>query len=457
MNECITKTTCHFSPAASLAALGVKMQQLDLFGPIRQRVQIVQKTVKYTPIEKVYDAFISLLAGAQGVGEINHLLRSDPGLQRAFGRSGCAEQSVVQQTLDACSPSNVTQMEQAMADIYQRHSQGFRHDYQHEWQILDVDMSGMPCGAKAAFASKGYFAKQCNRRGRQLGRVLASRYDEVVVDQLFDGTTQLNTALQPLMEAAERTLQLDETRRARTIVRMDAGGGSLADVNWLLARGYQVQGKDYSSQRAAKLAQSVTLWFDDPCRPGRQLGWVTAPALDYVRPVRRLAVRSRQANGQWRVGVLLSTLSPEAVLHLTGQSVGALSNPLAVMLAYLNFYDQRGAGVETSFKEDKQGLGLTKRNKKRFVAQQMLMLLGTLAHNVVVWARRWLAAPQLRPYGVKRMVRDVFHISGFLCCDATGQVIQLTLNQDAPLARCLIDPLRKRLASLHVVVILDKT
>lgn len=455
MNECITKTTCHFSPAASLAALGAKMKQLDLFGPIRQQVQIAQKTVKYTPTEKLVDAFISLLAGAQGMEDINRLLRSDPGLQRAFGRSGCAEQSVVQQTLDACTQATVSQMEQAMADIYRTHSQGYRHDYQQDWQILDVDMSGMPCGPKAAFASKGYFANQRNRRGRQLGRVLASRYEEVVVDRLFNGKMQLNTALQPLMEAAETTLHLDETRRARTIVRIDSGGGSLADINWLLARGYQVQGKDYSSQRSQKLAQSVLEWFDDPCRPERQLGWVTAPALDYGRPVRRLAVRSRQANGHWRVGILLSTLDPVSVLHLTGQSASLLDNPLAVMLAYLSFYDQRGAGVETSFKGDKQGLGLTKRNKKRFAAQQMLLLLGSLAHNVVVWARRWLAVPQLRGYGIQRMVRDVFHLSGFLCCDASGQVLQVVLNSHALLARCLVDSLRKRLALFHVAVSLD--
>ncbi len=57
----------------------------------------------------------------------------------------------------------------------------------------------MPCGPTAAFASKGYFAQQRNRRGRQLGRVLASQYDEVVVDRLFEGTVQLNRALIPLM------------------------------------------------------------------------------------------------------------------------------------------------------------------------------------------------------------------------------------------------------------------
>src|SRR5437763_6581118 len=146
-------------------------------------------------------------------------------------------------------------MEQALDTIYRHHSQAYRHNYAHDWQLLDVDMSGMPCGKKAAFASKGYFAKQRNRRGRQLGRVLASRYEEVVVDRLFDGTTQLSTALQPLMEAAEGTLELDEGKRGRTLVRIDAGGGSLQDVNWLLSRGYQVHCKDYSSSRASRLAQ----------------------------------------------------------------------------------------------------------------------------------------------------------------------------------------------------------
>jgi hypothetical protein len=200
-------------------------------------VQIAQKTVKHKPVDKVYDAFISILARAQGLVEINTRLRSDQARPRAFGRSRCAEQSVVQETLDHCTGENVRQMEQAMVTIYREHSQGYRHNYAQEWQVLDVDMSGLPCGKKAAFASKGYFAKQRNRRGRQLGRVLASRYEEVVVDRLFEGTAQLTKARPSLMQAAEATLDLDEGKRERTLVRIDAGGGSLDDVNWLLLRG----------------------------------------------------------------------------------------------------------------------------------------------------------------------------------------------------------------------------
>jgi len=79
MDESITHMTNHFSPTASWAAIGVKSRQLDLFGPIRTQVQIRQKTVKHTPADKLYDAWISLLAGAHGLVEINTRLRTDPG------------------------------------------------------------------------------------------------------------------------------------------------------------------------------------------------------------------------------------------------------------------------------------------------------------------------------------------------------------------------------------------
>src|SRR5260370_18461827 len=97
--------------------------------------------------------------------------------------------------------------------IYAQYRQGYAHNYQASFQLLDGDMSGMPCGPKAAFATKGYFAGQYHRRGRQLGRVLATLYEEVVVDRLFAGNVQLIKALQPLVEAAENTLGLDDAKR----------------------------------------------------------------------------------------------------------------------------------------------------------------------------------------------------------------------------------------------------
>lgn len=460
MTESTMKLTPCFTGYASLAALGIKLRKLDVLAPIRQGVHIAQKTVRDTPFEKLSDAFISLLAGAAGLVEINTRLRSDRGLQCAFGRSRCAEQSVVQETLSACTAQTVKQMEDAMKQIYQKHSQGYRHEYHQAYQILDVDLTGLPCGRKAALATKGYFAGARNRRGRQLGRVLATRYAEVVVDQLFEGTTKLAEAFLPLMQAAEDILELDEARRRRTLLRVDAGGGSLSDLNWALERGYQILGKDYSGRRATRLADSVTRWVDDPQEPGRQIGWVEVEATEYVRPVGRIAVRKRKPNGQWGIAVLISSLLPAEIEEVSERSLAGSRDPVKdLLLAHVRLYDQRGGGVETSFKGDRQGIALGKRTKKRFEAQQMVMLLESLAHNVLQWAQTWLAATTsaMQHYGPARLVRDVFHISGFLLLDAWGHIRQIGLNRDAPLASVLLSPFQTWVTPAHVAMYLAKT
>jgi hypothetical protein len=91
--------------------------------------------------------------------------------------------------------------------------------------------------------------------------------------------------------------------------------------------------KDYSGRHAHKLVLSVTDWIDDPRIEGRRVGWVSEEATAYVRPVRRIAVRCRKKNGQWGVGVIISTLAGAAVLSLTKQSPAKLTDDAAVLLA----------------------------------------------------------------------------------------------------------------------------
>src|SRR5437868_2122034 len=120
--------TQHYTPHATLVAIGIKINRLQLFDTISKYLYIKQKTVKHRPIEKLKDAFIAILAGAHGLYEINTRLRSDESLQRAFGRQSCADQSVVQQTLNACTEINVLEMQQAMNLIFQAHSKADRHN-----------------------------------------------------------------------------------------------------------------------------------------------------------------------------------------------------------------------------------------------------------------------------------------------------------------------------------------
>ena len=451
----------HYSARAYLAGIGAKIRALNIFEPIARKVKIDQKTVEDSPTEKLYDGFVGMLCGAKGMVEVNKLVRSDKGLQQAFGRKRCAEQSVIQETLDASNADNVQQMEGAMDEIYRLNGRGYQHNYAEAIQVLDVDMSGQPCGEKADFATKGYFAGKRNRRGRQRGRVLATGYNEIIVERVYEGKVQLTQALQPLIQATAQTLEIDGApeKRARTLVRVDSGGGSQDDVNWLLNQGYLVLTKDYSTLRARKFAESVVHWIDDPRHEGRQVGVITTPASEYDYPVVRIAVRCRKKNKQWGYGLLITNLMPGDIAVLTGVEPAVLEDPAALWLAYVYCYDQRGGGVETSFKQDNQALKIKKRNKKRFAAQQMLTQLEVLAHNVLVWAQQWLTSekPALKQIGFVRLLRDVFTTTGELCFNPLGRLVEIQLNAADTLVRPWIQGLSDLLFSEHVAVNLGQT
>jgi hypothetical protein len=424
-----------FSARASLAAIGVRMRQLGIWQVIERHVQIEQKVIKHTPLNKLLDALINILAGGQGLVEVNTRVRPDDGIQRAFGRDDCADQSTISETLNHCTDETVEQMQSALQTIYQIHSQGYQHDYDTGYQVLDVDMTGMPAGRQGEGVTKGYFAGQKNRRGRQLGRVVATSYDEIVVDRLYDGKRQLDRSLQELVMTAETVLDLSVERRHQTILRVDAGGGRDDDINWLLERGYQILVKVKHYRRSAKLARSVTVWYPDPKVEGREVGWVEAPH-PYAKPTRQLAIRKRKQTGEWSYHVLVFTLPDQALFWLGRHPFRYHPTPEQVLLAALAAYDLRSGGAETMFKSSKQGLGLTRRNKRHFAAQEMLVLLAQLAYNLIAWTHDLFAeAPnKLRTFGVLRMVRDAFHIPGRLELDTQGHLLQIVLCAKHPLA-----------------------
>lgn len=436
-----------FSARASLGAVGMYMRQRKIWDAVERHVHIKQKVLKHKPTDKLLDAFINILSGGQGLVEVNTRVRPDEALQRAFGREQCADQSTISDTLNVSTPENKQQLRQALEEIYHAHGQGYQHEYQKGWQVLDVDMTGMPAGRQGEGVTKGYFSGQKNRRGRQLGRVVATLYDEIVVERLYPGRTQLERSLQPLVTAAEGVLDLNQARRKRSIVRSDGGGGRDADVNWLLERDYLILIKAKNWRRATKLARSVTAWYTDPKTGDREVGWVEDPNV-YARPTRQLALRMPQKKGDWIYRVLVFNLPDPLLFWLARQPAHQAPTPKQIMFAALYAYDLRGGGVETSVRGSKQGLGLTKRNKRRLTAQEMLVLLAQLAYNLLTWTRNDLAAhaPKLRPFGPLRMVRDLFHITGKIQLDAQGRILEITLNEAHALALPFVQAMSSLLA-----------
>jgi hypothetical protein len=66
----------------------------------------------------------------------------------------------------------------------------------------------MPCGKSSEMSLKGYFGEGHIHYGRQMCRVVAPHYEEVVVDRLFAGNLKLTEVLQPMVKAAEEVMAL---------------------------------------------------------------------------------------------------------------------------------------------------------------------------------------------------------------------------------------------------------
>ena len=239
---------------------------------------------------------------------------------------------------------------------------------------------------------------------------------------------------------AETVLNLNSGFRKRTILRVDGGGGNDADINWLLSRDYLLLVKMTHWRRVDKLVATVSQWHTDPKDPRRQAGWVDVP-FDYDKPSRQLAVRCQGKNGKWHTAVLVFNLQNDQLAWLCQQGKHPVTLPENQIWWAVYAYDLRGGGVETAFKGSKQGLGITKRNKKSFVAQEMLLFLGQVAYNLIIWTRNGLAACllKLRQFGILRMVRDAFHIPGRIHFDTQGQIVQISLNQAHRLAASFRD------------------
>jgi hypothetical protein len=417
MIECKLVSSKRQTAFGPLCALGHYLTKEKVLEPLSD-VQIAQKTVVHSPQEKLLDALMGILCGCSTLYEINCRVRPDLPLQRAFGRDRCADQSTISKTLNSFTQETVRQLREAMEAIGRRHSALFSHDYfEGEMLIVEVDLTGLRASKRAEFSTKGYFCGERNTTGRQLVRVSAPQYDELIFEKLYPGNTNSCEVLKETMKEVERILGSDRATRRRTLVRLDGGFGTDANLNWLLWRGYQIVAKGYGGTRAGKLAASVPEegWREGPT-DGQQLG-VPAMAHRYARKTKTVLRRWFDEKGKLYKDYLVTTL-----LELSADEIAKL-------------YDGRG-GMEADIKGDKRGLAIEKRRKKSFHAQEALVLLAQLAHNLLAWFKKWfLEGTNAAKLGVERLVRDVLAMPAEVRVRGRSQKVRLRLPTLHPWAK----------------------
>jgi len=428
--------TTSFSPNASLAMIGQWTKDKGIWKKMEASIHIQQKVIKHTPQDKLKDLMINIWAGGEGIADVNNRVRTDEALQKLFGRQACAEQSTISETVNAATEQTIQETEALMKQVLREYGSCYRHDYEKKWLLLDVDLTGLLAGKQAEGSEKGYFSGTRNGRGRQVGRVLASQYEEIVVERLYPGKVQLEANLQELMKQAENVLDLGEKRRKRTVVRVDGGGGTDNNINWLLLRHYWILLKVKNWQRTNKLMKTVKHWSPLPELPGHDIAWVGTP-FEYAGDTRQIAIRWLNPEGKWQYCVLVFNLTDRMIFQLAGMRMLKRFTQREFFSALMKAYNLRSGGVETSIKNSKQGLGLNKRNKKRFHAQHLLVLLAQLAYNIIVWVCNELKkhSKAIASFGMLRMVRDAFRISGMVQFDEKGKVNLIILNQTHKLAK----------------------
>ena len=141
---------------ARLGALLVHYQQNQVLRSL-WKVAVGMKSRHFTPIDKLLQVFISILAGCETIAEVNQKLRPEKQLACLYGWDRFADQSGLSRTLDTLTLMNIEQMRQAVTAILQQRGQVGQHDWRG-YLYLDYDLSGLPCGPKAQASQKGYFS-----------------------------------------------------------------------------------------------------------------------------------------------------------------------------------------------------------------------------------------------------------------------------------------------------------
>jgi hypothetical protein len=190
---------------ASLCVLGAHLRREGFFAPLEERVRLKQKVLKYTAVQKLEMFFVALLAGAKAVSQTATTVRVDPALSAAFGLPGCAEQSVIADTLDAATMEDVAALQEAVALLFGRYGQTRVPDDGEALLLVDIDLSPLPMSARAEGSTRGYMGRHRSKTGRKLVRVRAALSQETLWETVIPGrTVQSLPVLQEAIAQMER-------------------------------------------------------------------------------------------------------------------------------------------------------------------------------------------------------------------------------------------------------------
>lgn len=406
-----------------LAVLGYCLTRTHFLVPL-QEVDMGIKALQHQPYQKLQDVLVSILAHCTSIKQMDLHLRPDGILAEAWARDQFAQQSTIADTLDAFTGDALHQLRQATQTLFLQHAQTARHNFA-ERLMLDADLTGLPASPHAQGSEKGYFSERKSRYGRQVVRVSAPAYHETLLSLLYPGSQSGLKTFKTTVRTAQELLGLTREQRQRTVWRTDAGLGTDDNLNWALSHDYQVLMKGYNSRRANACVRQILPQAWHTLRRDRAVA-IVPEAPRYARRTQTLLLRWVNQSGQTRYATLVHSL-----LDRDWQAIPDL-------------FDNRGA-MESEIKADKSGLLMPKRRKKSLTAQEALILLTDVAHNLLAWLHAWMFKDsRFDSFGPQALVNDVLCIPGQVVIKG-GRLEMVALRETHPYATEMVVCLTKLL------------
>jgi hypothetical protein len=204
-------------------------------------------------------------------------------------------------------------------------------------------------------------------------------------------------------------------QKQQTILRTDSGFGSDDNINYALRHHWQILTKGHGGRRPAAFAKRIAVASWSLVGTERWVAPVPQAPV-YVSPTQTLLLKWLNQRRQLKMATVVCSLldwTPEQVIR---------------------HYDHRGQ-CETQIQADKGGLKLTHRRKQSWAAQEGLILLTDLAHNLVAWSQQWMALDQpLNAFGTTRFIDDLLAMPGELSFHQ-GRLVNVKLNAHHPYAK----------------------
>jgi hypothetical protein len=243
--------------------------------------------------------------------------------------------------------------------------------------------------------------------------------------QLYPGKQDSSSAYPPILAGLTSLLSFTQEQKQQTVLRSDAGFGSDANIDLLLNGDWQLLTKGRGGKRPAALAHQVAAADWQVLEHQRWIAPTPTPPT-YVKPTQHFVLSWLTSSGQLKYSTLVCSL---------------MDWPMTDILAA---YDDRAA-CETEIQADKRGLLLERRRKKQLFAQEALILLTDVAHNLLAWTAHWMfAQTPWAHFGPLRLTQDLLTIPGRLHFKH-HRLVEVELKASHPYAGVVATGLQKLL------------